>query len=279
MTYRSHRFSIHSFCLTLFLLLALGGSHLRQHAQAQAQPAAPPKFALLEYLKIEPGKNAAYRQDERDVWMPIHRERVKAGTIRGWWQWIVRYPGGVARDYDVVLITTFDKFTDLETPYPAAVFTNFFKEHPDKKMADITAYTGSLRKTVRTEVVQVLDGIVPNAVPKFMSLNFMKTEPGKGPAAVEISRKYWKPLWQERINRGGMCGWMFTSLRFPGGAEREYTHVSADFYDKFEQLDTVPPGLLEKVHPGLKLTDLTAQTNAARRMVRTELLTLGDHVQ
>ena len=81
---------------------------------AQTQAPAPPKYALLEFLKIEPGKNADYRKDEREVWMPVHRERVKAGAIKSWSQWIVRYPGGVAREYDVVLITTFDKFADVK---------------------------------------------------------------------------------------------------------------------------------------------------------------------
>ncbi len=283
MTHVIHRFSIRALCFALLVLLALCTPRLMQRAYpqtpAQATQAAPPKFALLEYLKIEPGKNADYRKDERDVWMPIHRERIKAGAIRAWWQWLVRYPGGLAREYDVVLITTFDKFTDLETPYPPAVFASFAKEHPEKKMADVLAYTGSLRKMVRSEVVQVLDSIQPTALPKFMSLNFMKTEPGKGPAYVEISRKYWKPLWQERITRGGMCGWALTALRFPGGSDREYSHVSVDLFDKFEQMEALPAGILEKVHPGLKYADISAQTNAARRQVRTELLALGDYVQ
>ena len=274
------RNSIITFVLTVcMLLLAVTFTPSRFAQQPSPPTATPPKFALLEFIKIEPGKNADYRKDERDVWMPIHRERIKAGAIKSWWQWIVRYPGGVAREYDVVLVTTFDKFTDLETPYPPAVLANYAKEHPEKKLTDVMAYTGSLRKMVRSEVVQVLDSIQPTALPKFMSLNFMKTEPGKGSAYVEMSRKYWKPLWQERINRGGMCGWALTALRFPGGSDREYSHVSVDLYDKFEQMEALPAGILEKVHPGIKYADISAQTNAARRQVRTELLNLGDYVQ
>ncbi len=278
MTKRNLTISFMLMAGAILLALTLTPRSLAQQSST-APTATPPKFALLEFIKIEPGKNADYRKDERDVWMPIHRERIKAGAIKSWWQWIVRYPGGVAREYDVVLITTFDKFTDLETPYPPAVLANFVKEHPDKKLADVMAYTGSLRKMVRSEVVQVIDSIQPTALPKFMSLSFMKTEPGKGPAYVEVSRKYWKPLWQERINRGGMCGWVLTALRFPGGSDREYSHVSADFYDKFEQMEALPAGILEKVHPGIQYADISAQTNAARRQVRTELLSLGDYVQ
>ncbi len=139
----------------ILLAITLTPRSLAQQSST-APTATPPKFALLEFIKIEPGKNADYRKDERDVWMPIHRERIKAGAIKSWWQWIVRYPGG---------------------------------------------------------------------------------------------------------------------------SDREYSHVSVDLFDKFEQMEALPAGILKKVHPGIKYADISAQTNAARRQVRTELLRLGDYVQ
>ena len=136
------------------LLLIICSIIINVAVLAQTQAPTPPKYALLEFLKIEPGKNTDYRKDERDVWMPVHRERVKAGAIKSWSQWIVRYPGGVAREYDVVLITTFDKFADLETFSPPGVWE---KVHPNTKAADINAQTNAARKLVRTEWLNLGD--------------------------------------------------------------------------------------------------------------------------
>lgn len=51
---------------------------------APSQPAAGPRYVLLEYMKIEPGKGADYRKVEQEIWMPIHRERIKAKLIVVW---------------------------------------------------------------------------------------------------------------------------------------------------------------------------------------------------
>ena len=77
-------------------------------AQNQATAPAPTKFALLEYIKIEPGKAADYRKLEQEVWVPIHRERVKMGVIKSWSAWGVRFPGGSSREYDRLLKAALD---------------------------------------------------------------------------------------------------------------------------------------------------------------------------
>jgi hypothetical protein len=44
-------------------------------------------------MKIEPGKRDAYMKMERELWTPIHRERLKAGMIQSWSLWNRRFPG------------------------------------------------------------------------------------------------------------------------------------------------------------------------------------------
>src|SRR5215510_11197494 len=89
--------------------------------------AAEAPYAVFEFMKIEPGKNADYRKMEREIWMPIHRERVSKGLIKSWSLWGMRYPGGTAREYDAIAITTFGKFVDVENSYPGEVYK---KVHP-----------------------------------------------------------------------------------------------------------------------------------------------------
>ncbi|MFN0122936.1 MAG: hypothetical protein ACKV2V_20745, partial [Blastocatellia bacterium] len=128
--------------IALLALLACCTPYLMKRGRAQTPPAAR-GFALIEYIKIEPGKGAEYRKLEKDVWVPIHRERVKTGVIKSWSSWVVGFPGGADREYDRVVITSFDKFADVETPYPPAVFTKVF---PNTPAADLVARTRAVSR-------------------------------------------------------------------------------------------------------------------------------------
>jgi len=271
-----------TFAATLIVPTAVARAQSGGSGQSATQPASaqPPGYALIEYFKIEPGKAAEYRKLEQEVWVPIHRERVKQRIIKSWWSWGVRFPGGSGREYDRVIITTFDKFTDVETPYPPEIFTKVF---PNTTAADLVARTLALSKLVRSELVALLDNTTSTGeaqIPKFAQIGFHRPESGKALEAVEMERKQWKPIHQERVNRGILNAWMLLGARYPGGTNREYGYITINFFDKFGSLETqYPPEIVAKVHPNLKFVDLVAQTGAVVKMVRSELLTLVDYVQ
>ena len=276
MTHGIHQLSLRSFCLALFVTLALCAPSLWQRVQVQAQPAAS-QFALFEYIKLEPGKGADYRKLEQEVWVPIHRERVKMGAIKSWSAWGVRFPGGADREYDRVIITTFDKFADVETPYPPAVFTKVF---PNTPAAELVVRTRALSRIVRSELVTLIDsvGLNPQPLPPIVEISFNKVEPGKGAEYTALIGKYLKPLYEERIKRGTLNGWQRFGVQYPRGTEREYGQITLSFIAKFAQLETqFPPDLMSKVLPGV--TDVIPQLNATRKTVRVQLLTLVDQVQ
>jgi hypothetical protein len=278
MTNPLHRITRLTLACGLLLCAALAG---------YAQTPATPKYALLEYMKIEPGKAAEYRKMEQEVWMPVHRERVKAKLIRGWQLYGVRYPGGVAREYDVVAVTFFDNFKDMENSAPPEVFA---KANPNLKQAEFGARAAAVRKMVRTEVVALVDSAGPSAEdprsamsatpPKYVRVDYKKIEAGKAADYVANERKYYKPLWQAAVDAGAMRGWSVWGVRFPGGTDREYGFTTVQFFDKFEQLEGNPSrGLWEKVHPNVKATDIYPQMNAISKTVRSEVLALVENVQ
>jgi hypothetical protein len=268
--------------ITLCLLAFVHTSVLGQGTTGQASP--PPaqrRYALLDYIKIEPGKNADYRKMEQEVWMPIHRERIKAGIITGWALWGVGFPGGTAREYDVVGITYFPNLTAVENSYPPEIFT---KAHPNMTAAERNSRTAPTRRIVRSELITILETSVPppgaQATPaKYLQLNFMKAEPDKAAEYVAFARKYYKPMWQERINQGKMNRWVLAAVRYPAGTGREYNYIGADYFDIVEDLDATLPGLFQKVHPNANQAEFSAQNLALRKQVRVELLRLLEHVQ
>ncbi|MEK7832761.1 MAG: hypothetical protein AAB401_16830 [Acidobacteriota bacterium] len=267
--------------VTAALLLALCTPALMKQGFPQSQTAAnaPPKFALIEFFKLEPGKGADHRKIERELWMPIHRERIKLGKIKSWSLWNVRFSRGAESEYDRLTITTFDKFADVEGSYPPEVFS---KPHPNLAYPEILARTLATRKQARVELLTLLDSTTlnPQPLPPFAAITFHKPEPGKGAETTELVRKYMKPVHQERVSRGILKGWMYFNVTFPSGASREYNNIGLSFFDKFEHLETqYPEGLFNKVHPNTNSADIVAQLNAVRKLTRSEVLTLLEQVQ
>jgi len=261
--------------LPLAALLLLGMCAARP-ARTEAQAAAPPPpYAVFEFMKIEPGKAEDYRKMEREIWMPIHRERIKQGLIKSWTLWGMRFPGGTAREYDAIAITTFDKFADVENSYPPEIFK---KVHPKMTDEERGARTTATRKMVRTEVVALLDSTQPTPStqsPRYAFIGYMKPEYGKTRQYVELERRYWKPIHQERVSRGILRSWTLYGVRFPGGTDRPYSHFTVQLLDKFQDLEIqYPEGIWEKTHPTVKQEEIDTRTNAARKMVWTDLLTL-----
>jgi hypothetical protein len=110
--------------IALALVLALGTPTLMRQAfpQSPAQTAtAPPKFALIEFFKLERGKGPDHRKIERELWMPIHRERVKLGKIKSW--------------------------------------SLMSKVLPGVNGSDVITQLNATRKTVRTEVLTLLEQV------------------------------------------------------------------------------------------------------------------------
>lgn len=278
--------SITKIFLAMAAMLVVASIALASFAQnSPSQPAAGPRYALLEYMKIEPGKAADYRKMEQEVWMPVHRERIKAKLISGWALYGVRYPGGTAREYDVIAVTLFDNFKDMENSMPAEVFT---KANPNMKREEFGARAVATRKMVRTEVISLVDQAWPaasdpraSAEPsRYVRVDYKKIELGKNSDYVANERKYYKPVWQAAVDAGTMRGWAVWGVRFPGGTDREYGFLTVQFFDKFEQLDGSPSrGLWEKVHPNAKPADINTQMGAISRTVRSEVLTLLERAQ
>ena len=135
---------------------------------------------------------------------------------------------------------------------------------------------------VRTELAALLDVTEPGSStqpPRYAYIGYMKPEYGKVRQYVELERRYWKPIHQERVSRGLLRSWALYGVRFPGGTDREYTHLTIQLLERFEDLDTqYPEGIWEKVHPAIKQDEIDVRTNAARKMVRTDLLTLLEQV-
>jgi len=104
------------------------------HAQAQTDTKGP-KYLLVDYMKVNPGKEGNYYRLEHDIWNPIHQEFVKSGKKRFWSFYGVRFPSGADEKYDYVTVNGFDNFAQVEAPYTSLPEV-LKKVHPNTKMEE-----------------------------------------------------------------------------------------------------------------------------------------------
>ena len=118
--------------------------------------------------------------------------------------------------------------------------------------------------------------------PKFVEVDYMKAEPGKGSDYVHMEQDVWKQVHQQRIKNGQVKSWALYGLRFPSGADEKYDYITVNTYDHFAQLESPYAGvgqMFTKLHPDMKVEDFARQTQSARKIVRVEVWQLVDEAQ
>jgi hypothetical protein len=119
-------------------------------AQASSTPS---RIYVVEFMKVEPGGEDDYVAVETDWWKPVHAERIRRGSMHSWSLYRVRYPDGVAKEYDFVTVNVFDSFADSERD-PFALLAEV---HPGADTARIEEETMTSRRMVRGEIWYRLD--------------------------------------------------------------------------------------------------------------------------
>jgi len=85
-----------------------------QGGQSNPAPAAAnqPKFMVVEFMKVAPGKLGDWVKLERETWKPIHEMRVKEGAIVSWASIAQVMPGDESNGPIAAAVTTFRGWPD-----------------------------------------------------------------------------------------------------------------------------------------------------------------------
>lgn len=97
---------------------------------------------------------------------------------------------------------------------------------------------------------------------------------------VDVEKKIWKPIHQERINRGDLTAWYLFRVRYPVGTETKYNYVTVNIYnDPSKQLKEPFANfeeIFKKVHPDMKAEDMEKKTSESRDLKWSGLWVLLD---
>ena len=116
---------------------------------ASTQSAENPKrYLQVQFMKVKPGMGAAFRALERDLWKPVHQERVNRGLILSWGLYGVHLPGATV-NHDFVVLTELPDFASLEN----SRFPEIFAEVQGMDdYEDILQKTDATRTRVRQDI-------------------------------------------------------------------------------------------------------------------------------
>lgn len=121
----------------------------------QQQAAPDPLVVSVAFMKVDPSKHEEYRRLEREIWRPMHQERIRQGQMRSWTVYAVRFPGGTKRDYDYAVVNTYNSMADMER----SIVDLVPRIHPNLPLDELSRRTGAARELVRGEMWYRIDHI------------------------------------------------------------------------------------------------------------------------
>ena len=141
----STQFLVPAAAAVSFLAGTLTSAALSQGG-GRAQPA--PAVVSVAFMKVEPDRAGDYLRLEREIWMPIHRERIRRGQLRSWTLYEVQFPFGTETEYGFVTVNVHDSLADLERDLGDV----FGRVHPTVPLDTLARRTYGARRLVRGEV-------------------------------------------------------------------------------------------------------------------------------
>lgn len=114
--------------------------------------------------------------------------------------------------------------------------------------------------------------------------------PGQQPVAEPAGPSYYQtssyikvaPIFEERIKRGEMSGWNYSTKLLPSGSETAYSARTADVFPTWEAaFKTLSSGreLFTKVHPGKKFEETMGNMSKMRDHAKRELWVVVERVE
>ena len=236
-------------------------------------------YYQLAYMKVKPGMYTDYLKLEREIWKPIHQERVKQGKAAGWYMYEILYPSGSGAEYDYVIVNSVKGWKGIETMWDG--YMDIAKKVLTKEQMVLMEKTESTRDIVKMELWTSEDGAFDelDSTAMYQVCNYMQIPSGKWEEYMSMEKNLVKPVQQAEIKAGGRAGWGLYGMIFPYSDNAPYQAATVDFYYAWKDIGASNGGdLWEKIHPDMSESYISRQINESRTLVRQEVRVLVDQV-
>src|SRR6266702_5607628 len=112
----------------------------------------------------------------------------------------------------------------------------------------------------------------PSTQPKYVQIDYMRVEPGKGQQYIKMEQDLWRPVHLARINNKTIDSWALYSVRYPAGTNREYDFATATVYNAFAAMESPYKDIdFEKLHANMTNQEFGERTSTARKLIRSDV--------
>jgi len=265
---KKHLILMKTIVIALAVVVVLGASPIESKAQQQNP------FVQIACMKVKPENVSLYLEVEREIWKPIHQERVKQGKIMGWILYKIHYTG-TNDEYNYATATIFADRANLENPFEGIDFEKMVPEvawNKTLKSRDLVK-----RNLIRLSAFAYPENSTGPAPFKYIEVDYMKNKPGSGYLSFE--RNISQPVQQEIVNAGSRAGWSLWRSVYPSGTEADFRYVTVEYYSDFSKLGTANfAEAFKKAHPNLQSQTEMRKVIESRDLVRGELWEVIDRV-
>lgn len=266
------RFALPAFCL---FAAQLSG-------QQPSQPAdGPSYFQTSTYIKVAPGKSTEWLQLVRDTSMKVAQMRADAGEITVWTLLRSVMPAGQeARSDFAIHEVTVGAPREPSSMTTTSMTTALQKAGVTMSAAEITAKRSSLSTLVASEMWRPRVRLGAAQKGHYVYVNHMKVHDAA--AFNEFELNIQRPIFEERIKRGEMSGWNYSTKILPAGTDTAHTARTADIFPSWEAaFKTMSPGreVFAKVHPGKNIDEVMGNMSKMRDHAKRELWVVVERVE
>src|SRR5690625_3926623 len=104
----------------------------------------------------------------------------------------------------------------------------------------------------------------------YMKVDYFRATGPQMADYLEVEQEIWKPMHQERFNRGIILSWDFYAV-FAGDQADDYNYIAVNVFDDFDKIDYYDlSSIASEVYPDMDLGALMERTRASREVVRPQ---------
>ncbi|MVM30047.1 hypothetical protein GO755_08385 [Spirosoma sp. HMF4905] len=205
---------------------------------AFAQSKTPQKtYMYLIYHKLNPGLTIQDALPVEREWKKVNQAAVDEGKLEGWYMTVKQFtsnPNQTEYDYVTRIVT---HGMSIKGASPEAM-ARMYGDSVQQKMADLQRRDRNTAPVVKIEIWEITDGtFAPKFAPDGTQLMVIDRIRRRNPGAdYDGVVSQLKRLSEERIKRGNLLGWDFSSLVVPNGSEKGYEFSIASYVSSMDAI-------------------------------------------
>ena len=246
---------------------------------SQAQDSQP--ITHLAYMNASNGSE--YVEMEREIWKPIHAQRVEKGEILGWYLYGAINTDGSNSGYNYLTVEVYPDWNSLEAPYDN-IGDMFEGVHGSENMDAMVERTENARDIVKTELWSRVSGVanpdMTSDMVKYIVVDWMDVQPGKLGTYIDMENEYYKPMHQKRVDNEDCLTWsLFVKMGYSEAPGSVDAATSAAFKSWADIGNQDPGEAWESAHPNVDQDAVYERMLKQRAMVGSTIFKRIDYVE